>query len=124
MTDSQSPEAKLVFADMYTTELHPYRVHLSFHQTQPLPPGARSGPDRKAETVAEIAMTLEHFKTSIFMQWRQMCEYERQTGIRSELPKTLLEATKIDPAEWRAFWYGEVEPAKEQQNGAKAPVPA
>lgn len=97
------PEPVDVYADQFQMNLGPYGVTLNFFLTTPIPSGA-PGPAPQAERVATIRTSLEHPKIMTFILYRQIADYESQSGGRIMLPHGLLNELGFGPEDWEEFW--------------------
>jgi hypothetical protein len=49
-------------------------------------------------------MSLEHLKVMTYVVRRQVLEYERQSGVRIQIPQEVLNALRIGREDWDTFW--------------------
>ncbi|MBI2328137.1 MAG: hypothetical protein HYU85_00545 [Chloroflexi bacterium] len=90
------------YVDQFTIGGGPYGVVLNLKKSSPKPAAPGSSP--QAEDIGAIRMSLEHFKMMAFIIKRQVDEIEKQLGVEIPLPVQLMNALKIAPEDWQAFW--------------------
>lgn len=90
------------YVDQFTMGGGPYGVVLNLKKSSPKPLAPGSSP--QAEDIGTIRMSLEHFKMMAFIMKRQVDDIERQLGVEIPLPVSLMNALKIAPEDWQAFW--------------------
>jgi len=90
------------YIDQFTLGGGPYGVALNFRRSSPKPSAPGTIPP--AEEVGTLRMSLEHFKVMTFLLKRQVDEIEGQFSIEIPLPVQLMNALKIAPEDWQAFW--------------------
>lgn len=91
-----------VYSDQFQIHTGPYGCTLNFFATSPQLPAPGSAP--QADRVASVRMSLEHLKVMTYILWRQLTEYERQTGIQVPVPQEVLNALRIGREDWDAMW--------------------
>jgi hypothetical protein len=96
-------DARDVYADQFQVHLSPYGVTLNFFLTTPLPPSG-PGPEPPSDRVATIRTSLEHAKVIAYLLYRQLVDYEVQSGVRVMVPGDVLNGLGIGPEDWDSFW--------------------
>lgn len=96
------PEPVDVYADQFQISTGAYGCILNFLATQrdPVAPGAV----RQSERVSTIRMSLEHLKMMTFLLRRQVMNYERNAGVRIQLPQAVLNGLRIGREDWNECW--------------------
>jgi hypothetical protein len=90
------------YIDQFTMGGGPYGVIVNLKKSSPKPVAPGSSP--QAEDIGTIRMSLEHFKMMTFIMKRQVDDLERQMGVEIPLPVQVMNALKIAPEDWQAFW--------------------
>lgn len=91
-----------IYSDQFQINTGPYGCTLNFLVTSPQPPAPGSAP--QAERLASVRMSLEHLKVMTYVVRRQVLEYERQSGVRIQIPQEVLNALRIGREDWDTFW--------------------
>ncbi len=96
------PEPVDVYADQFQINTGPYGCILNFLATHrdPVAPGAVL----QSERVSTVRMSLEHLKMMTFILRRQVMNYERNAGVRIQLPQAVLNGLQIGREDWNECW--------------------
>ena len=90
-----------VYADQFTVTLSPFGANLSFAVREAHPAPARAP---QAKNLGTVRMSVEHMKSMVFILRRQIREFEEGSGIRMDLPRSVLGQLNIPAEDWDAFW--------------------
>lgn len=90
-----------VYADQFTITITPFGANLSFAVHEPHPSPGRSP---KSENLGTVRMSVEHLKTMVMIIRRQILMVERETGVKAEVPRAILNQLQISPDDWDTFW--------------------
>ena len=96
------PDTVDVYTDQFQINIGPYGCTLNFSVSSTQPPAPGSAP--QVERVASVRMSLEHLKVMTYILRRQVTEYERQSGVRIQVPQEVLNALRIGREDWDALW--------------------
>lgn len=91
-----------VYADQFGLNVGPYGCILNFLATSTQPPPAGTPP--QSARVASVRMSLEHLKVMTYIIRSQIIEYERQAGVRIQLPQEVLNGLRIGREDWTECW--------------------
>jgi hypothetical protein len=90
------------YVDQFTLGGGPYGVILNLKRSSSTP--AAVGTTPPPEDVGTVRMSLEHLKMMTFVMKRQVDEIEANFGVEIPIPVQLMNAMKIAPEDWQAFW--------------------
>lgn len=99
------PDPIDVYADQFQINVGPYGCVLNFLVSGPAAPAPGAAP--QVERLASVRMSLEHLKTMTYILRRQVIEYERQAGVRIQLPQEVLNSLRIGREDWDTCWEGQ-----------------
>jgi len=96
------PDAPVdVYADQIALNLGPFGCTLNFGASLPIPP---AGGGAAGNPVATVRMSLEHLKVVAFLFRRQLIQYEREQGVRVQIPMDVLNQLRIGREDWQECW--------------------
>lgn len=95
------PDAFDVYADQFTLTITPFGANLSFGVREPHPSPGRAP---QARNLGTIRMSVEHLKTIVTIIRRQIISVEKQTAVKAEVPRDILNQLGISPEDWDSFW--------------------
>lgn len=90
-----------VYTDQFTITITPFGANLSFAVREPHPSPGRAP---KSENLGTVRMSVEHLKTIVIIIRRQILMVERETGVKAEVPRNILNQLQISPDDWDSFW--------------------
>lgn len=96
------PDPVDVYADQFQLNTGPFGCSLNFLLTGPTPPAPGEAP--QVQRQATVRMSLEHLKVMAFILHRQVSQMETQTQTEIAIPVPVLNALRIGPEDWNAFW--------------------
>jgi hypothetical protein len=96
------PEPVDIYSDQFQITIGPYGCVLNFSATSPEP--SAPGSPRAADRLASVRMSNEHLKVLTYVLRRQVLDYERRMGVRVPVPHEVLNALRVGPEDWEAFW--------------------
>jgi hypothetical protein len=91
-----------VYADQFAVHIGPYGCVLNYSLSSAVPPSPGGAP--QADRVATVRMSLEHLKVMAYILRRQLLDYERQAGVRVQVPGEVLNALRIGAEDWNTVW--------------------
>lgn len=97
----ESKEAFDVYVDQFTITITPFGANLSFAVREPHPAPARAP---RSEDLGTVRMSVEHLKTMLMIIRRQILMVERETDVKVEVPRSILNQLQISPEDWDSFW--------------------
>ncbi len=100
MTDENNKKFD-VYADQFTISITPFGANLSFAVREPHPSPARAP---RTENLGTVRMSVEHLKTMVMIVRRQILMVEQETGVKAEVPRSILNQLQISPEDWDTFW--------------------
>jgi hypothetical protein len=96
------PEPVDIYSDQFQLSLGPLGCTMNFSLSSPRPTAPGAPP--QADLLASVRTSLEHLKLIAFILRRQVLQYERNSGVRVELPMDVLNALQIGKEDWDSFW--------------------
>ena len=100
-SESRRREAFDEYADAFTVTITPFGANLSFSVREAHPASSRVP---EMTNLGTVRMSVEHLKTMIMVIRRQVNTVERESGVRAEVPLSVLNQLRIAPEDWQAFW--------------------
>ena len=101
MPNDNDNESFDVYADQFTVTITPFGANLSFGVQEPHPSVGRQS---QSQNLGTIRMSVEHLKTMVMILRRQILKVEGETGVRAEVPNSILNQIGISPEDWQTFW--------------------
>lgn len=89
------------YSDQFMVTTTTWGANLSFLLNTPHPEAAKQVP---AERVATIRMSNEHLKVMVMIIVNQLKKMERESGIKCEVDRRILNQLGISPEDWEDFW--------------------
>ena len=89
------------YADQFTITITPFGANLSFGVREAHPSAGRAP---QSEHLGTIRMSVEHLKTMVMVVRRQILSVERETGVKAEVPRSILNQLQISPEDWESLW--------------------
>lgn len=90
-----------VYVDQFTITLTPFGANLSLSVREPHPPPGRAP---QAQPVGTVRMSVEHLKAMVMILRNHILQVEKQTGVKAEVPRNVLNQFGIAPEDWDRFW--------------------
>ena len=90
------------YADSFIITLTPYGANLSFAVNEAHPPPGGRLP--QTQHLGTIRMSVEHLKTMTMIIRRQILAVERETGVKADVPRQILQQLQIPIEDWEGFW--------------------
>ncbi len=104
MTDeSKRREPFDLYADQFTITITPFGANLSFGVREAHPSPSQTP---QSQHLGTVRMSVAHLKTMVMVIRRQILKVERQTGVRAEVPRDVLNQLQIPPEDWDSLWRG------------------
>ena len=89
-----------IYADQFNFRIGPYGVVLNMELSSPETSSNRQTP----QTVTRIRVSHELLKVMVFMLWRGIRSTEKELGVSFPISNQVLNAHKIAPEDWNAYW--------------------
>ena len=99
--DDRRDETFDEYADQFTITITPFGANLSFAVREAHPSPGRPPQSRHLGT---IRMSVEHLKTMVMIMRRHVLQVERETQVKAEVPRSLLQQLGIAFEDWESFW--------------------
>lgn len=96
------PESPVdVYTDQLQVSIGPFGCTLNFGVSLAIQP---AGGVAQGHPAATVRMSLEHLKVMTFLLRRQLLEYERESGIRVQVSRDVLNQLRIGQEDWQSSW--------------------
>ena len=89
------------YCDQFTVSITPFGANLSFAVREAHPSAGRAP---QARHLGTVRMSIEHLKTMVMILRRQIINVESETGVKTEVPRAILNQLGIAPDDWDSFW--------------------